>query len=114
MNLTKNLTNFSSLNQQNNAAALPDVCHQIVDKRMFIEGYNNGFQAALGRFNLIVTFLFTAWMIYFVMDMMQKQGKLTNRQIDVWRRAERILFALILSLVTYMFVSIFIQPYIAW
>jgi len=111
MNLTENLTSFAGLNQQNNATGLPEICHQIVSKRTFIEGYNDGFQAALGRFNLMITILFTAWIIYFVMDMMQKRGKLTNQQIDIWRRAERMLFALILALVTYMFVSIFIQPY---
>lgn len=113
MNLTENLTVFKDVGQTQNATGILTKCQQIVEKRTFIAGYNDGFQAALGRFNLVIAILFVSWLTYFFMDLLMRHGKLPLKYSRLWNdHVEKAVFALMLTLITYMFVSLFIPPFV--
>jgi len=113
MNLTENLTVFEDIEPTGNATGILTKCQQIVEKRTFIAGYNDGFQAALGRFNLVIAILFVSFLIYLFATILMQHGKLPLKYSRLWdKHIEKALFALMLTLITYMFVSVFIPPFV--
>jgi len=113
VNLTENLTVFDGIEPTRNATGILTKCKAIVERRTFIAGYNDGFQAALGRFNLIIAILFASFLVYLFMTILLQHGKLPLKYSRLWNdHVEKAVFAFMLALITYMFVSIFIPPYV--